>query len=143
MREDLLKLLIDDSSVSELFGDYCGSIFPDKEPWNTLLALLFGGTYSNFIKIWSPDSFLAKTLRERTKHFFERSHKDDVDIIRMIHEIASKEKMDIPKIVKDYFYSDLWFGNYFPSDPISIQDIKELADFLSMCFSHSGDKIIS
>ena len=129
-REDILKLLIDDSFISELFGDNGESVFPDKDPWNTLLALLFGGIYSNVIKIGSSDSYIAKTLRGRAKYFFERSRKEDVDIIRMIHEIANKEKLDIPKIVKDYFYGDLWFGSYIPSDPISVQDIKELADFL-------------
>ena len=129
-REDILELLIDDSFISELFGDYGESMLPDGDPWNTLLALLIGGIYSNVIKTGSAESYTAKTLIGRAKHFFERSHKEDVDIIRMIHEIANKEKLDIPKIVKDYFYGDLWFGNYIPSDPISIQDIKELADFL-------------
>ena len=137
-REDILKLLIDGSFISELFGDHGESMFPDGDPWNTLLALLFGGIYLNVIKTGSADSYIAKTLIGRAKYFFERSRKDDVDIIQMIHELANKEKLDIPKIVKDYFYGDLWFGNYIPSVSISIQDIKELADFLITYFPLSN-----
>ncbi len=71
MREDVFKLLIGDSSVSELFGENGESCLPDREPWNTLLALLIGAIYSNVIKVGSSESYIAKTLKGRAEQLFE------------------------------------------------------------------------
>lgn len=132
-RETVVELLMGHSPVSYLFTDYGEPIFHvDGEPWNTLLALFFGELFSNIVKTINPDSYVAKTLRGKAKYYFERS-KDDRNVIGMIEQLANKYNTKTPKVVNDYFHENLYFENFISSKPISIQDIKELANFLLDC----------
>jgi hypothetical protein len=116
------------------FISYWGeSRYPDEDPWNILLALFFSVLYSNIVDRCDLESYMTKTLRGKAEYNFNRS-KNDESVLHVIEQVADKNGLGVPKLVKEYFYGDLVFINYSASQPIAVQDIKELADFLEICY---------
>ncbi len=131
-RKELLDFLTD-GNMGFALKDFHHHIDFKNEGLALMYSILLGGLAKVSHNLIDYDAMVSQLLRERTMLCLKYVSEDMRPAIRLLKEFVSeqeKEGKSIPRMLKGYLRGKKSFTNYELDLRVSLQDAKELFDFI-------------